>query len=103
MTKEKIVSGMFYSKDFFRTEMWRVKNAAYEFIDAKAKKRIKEIGFHAWLGTLPKPVLLEIRRKLAPDYTAPSQLCSEHRAFPYFQKDRLRADDKKKQSNISIP
>lgn len=86
MIKEKIVSDMFQNKDYFRPEVWRVKNAAYDFIDAKAKKRIKEIGFHAWLGTLPKPVLLEIRRKLAPDYTAPSQLCSEHRAFPWLDR-----------------
>lgn len=68
MTKEKIVSGMFRSKDFVCFEMWRVKNAAYEFIDAKAKKKIKEMGFMKWLGTLPKPDLLKIRRELNPNH-----------------------------------
>lgn len=66
MTKEKIVSGMFRSKDFVCFEMWRVKNAAYKFIDAKAKKKIKEMGFMKWLGTLPKPDLLKIQRELNP-------------------------------------
>lgn len=64
MMNEKIVSGMFRSKDFVCFEMWRVKNAAYKFIDAKAKKKIKEMGFMKWLGTLPKPDLLKIQREL---------------------------------------
>lgn len=64
MIKEKIVSSMFQNKDYFRPEVWRVKNAAYAFIDAKAKKRIKEVGFHAWLGTLPKPALIEINKNI---------------------------------------
>lgn len=64
MMNEKIVRGMFRSKDFVRFEMWRVKNAAYGIIDAKAKKKIKEMGFMKWLGTLPKPDLLKIRQEL---------------------------------------
>lgn len=64
MMNERIVRGMFRSKDFVRFEMWRVKNAAYDIIDAKAKKKIKEMGFMKWLGALPKPDLLKIRQKL---------------------------------------
>ena len=64
MMNEKIVSGMFKHKDFFRPEMWRVKNAAYGFIDAKAKKKMKKMGFRAWLGTLPKPALEAIYSNL---------------------------------------
>lgn len=64
MTNERIVRGMFRSKDFVHFEMLRVKNAAYDIIDAKAKKKIKEMGFMKWLGTLPKPDLLKIQREL---------------------------------------
>ena len=66
MMNEKIVRGMFRSKDFVHFEMLRVKNAAYGIIDAKAKKKIKEMGFMKWLGTLPKPDLLKIQRELNP-------------------------------------
>ena len=59
---------MFRSKDFVCFEMLRVKNAAYDIIDAKAKKKIKEMGFMKWLGTLPKPDLLKIQRGLNPSH-----------------------------------
>lgn len=71
MTKEKIVSSLKLDNGFGQTAMWRVKNAAYEFIDAKAKKKIKEMGFRSWLGTLPKPALLKIQRNLVPYQLTP--------------------------------
>lgn len=74
---------MFQNKDFFRPEMWRVKNAAYDFIDAKAKKKIKQMGFRAWLGTLPKPALIEIDKNLKPHRHAPIPLNEQAIASPW--------------------
>lgn len=71
MTKEKIVSGFELASAYGARHMWRIKNAAYEFIDAKAKKKIKQMGFRSWLGTLPKPALLKIQRNLVPYQLTP--------------------------------
>lgn len=66
MIKEKIVSGFELASAYGPQPMWRIKNAAYDLIDAKAKKKIKQMGFRSWLGTLPKPALLKIRHRLVP-------------------------------------
>lgn len=71
MIKEKIVSGFELASAYGPQRMWRIKNVAYEFIDAKAKKKIKQMGFRSWLGTLPKPALLKIQRNLVPYQLTP--------------------------------
>ena len=83
MTSEKIVKGLGLNRDYGAPALWRVKNAAYDFIDAKAKKKMKKMGFRAWLGTLPKPALIEIDKNLKPHLRAPIPLSEQPNARPW--------------------
>lgn len=50
-----------------RVHLWNTMNVVYDMRikDAKAKKRIKKMGFRAWLGALPRVQLEEIGSRLA--------------------------------------
>lgn len=58
--KQKLVSNI------DRVHLWNTMNVVYDMRikDAAAKKRIKKMGFRAWLGTLPRVQLEEIRSRL---------------------------------------